>query len=106
MRTTVLILVTILIATLLLAASLQSREQRGMTTAKSHTRTNATAKVTVENSEAKPYDQTAVSALMEIRLSEKFTGDIDGESPVRALQVSCATIILPAWSACNDSAEN
>ena len=24
---------------------------------------------------------------MEIRLSETFTGDIDGESPVRALQV-------------------
>lgn len=87
MRTTVLILVTILIATLLLAASLQSRKQTDMTTAKSHTRTNATAKVTVENSEAKPYDQTAGPALMEIRLSEKFTGDIDGESPVRALQV-------------------
>lgn len=87
MRTTVLILVTILIATLLLAASLRSREQRDMTTAKSHTPTNATAKVTVENSEAKPYDQTAGPALMEIRLSEKFTGDIDGESPVRVLQV-------------------
>jgi hypothetical protein len=41
----------------------------------------------VQSSEAKPYDQTASPALREIRLSETFTGDIDGESPVRALQV-------------------
>jgi hypothetical protein len=47
----------------------------------------AQAKITVQSSEAKPYDQTASPALMEIRLSETFTGDIDGESPVRALQV-------------------
>ena len=52
-----------------------------------HARTRAKAKVTVQSSEAKPYDQTASPALMEIRLSETFTGDIDGESPVRALQV-------------------
>src|SRR5262249_37081699 len=44
-------------------------------------------KITVHSSEAKPYDQTARPALMELRLSEKFSGDIDGESPVRALQV-------------------
>ena len=50
-------------------------------------RTHAKAKITVQSSEAKPYDQTASPALMEIRLSETFTGDIDGESPVRALQV-------------------
>jgi len=37
--------------------------------------------------ELPPYDQTASPALMEIRLSETFTGDIVGESPVRALQV-------------------
>jgi hypothetical protein len=47
----------------------------------------AKAKITVQSSEAKPYDQTASPALMEVRLSETFTGDIDGESPVRALQV-------------------
>jgi hypothetical protein len=41
----------------------------------------------VQSSEAKPYDQTASAALVEIRLRETFTGDIDGESPVRALQV-------------------
>src|SRR5439155_8501668 len=50
------------------------------------TRARAKAKITVQSSETKPYDRTANPALMEIRLSETFTGDIDGESPVRALQ--------------------
>ncbi len=50
-------------------------------------RPRAVAKVTVQSSEAKPYDQTAGPALMEISISETFTGDIDGESTVRALQV-------------------
>ncbi len=50
-------------------------------------RVRAKARITVRNSDARPYDQTASPALMEIRLSETFTGDIDGESPVRALQV-------------------
>jgi len=52
-----------------------------------HTRKRAKAKITVQNSEAKPYDQTVSPALVEIRLSETFTRGIDGESPVRALQV-------------------
>jgi hypothetical protein len=51
------------------------------------TRTRAKAKITVQNSETKPYDQTTSPALMEIRLNETFTGDVEGESPVRALQV-------------------
>jgi hypothetical protein len=51
------------------------------------TRARAKAKITVQSSEAKPYDQTASPVLTEIRLNETFTGDIDGESPVRALQV-------------------
>ena len=51
------------------------------------TRTTAKAKITVQSSEAEPYDQAASPTLMEIRLDETFTGDIDGESPVRALQV-------------------
>ena len=55
--------------------------------AEPHTRKRAKAKITVQNSEAKPYDETVSPALVEIRLSETFTGDIDGESPVRALQV-------------------
>lgn len=44
-------------------------------------------KITVHSSEVESYDQTASPVLMEIRLSETFTGDIDGESPVRVLQV-------------------
>jgi hypothetical protein len=54
---------------------------------KPSSRTHAEAKITVQSSEAKLCDQTAGPALTEIRLSETFTGDIDGESPVRALQV-------------------
>ncbi len=59
----------------------------GQSQAKPRTRARAEAKIAVQSSEAKPYDQTASPTLMEIRLSEAFTGDIDGESPVRALQV-------------------
>jgi hypothetical protein len=50
-------------------------------------RARARAKITVQSSEAKPYDQTTSPALIEVRLSETFAGDIDGASPVRALQV-------------------
>jgi Protein of unknown function (DUF3224) len=51
------------------------------------THTRATSKITVRSSQAQPYDRTAASALMELHLTETFTGDIDGESPVRALQL-------------------
>ena len=50
-------------------------------------RARAQVKIAVQSSEAKPYDQTVSPELIEIRLSETFTGDMDGESPVRALQV-------------------
>lgn len=50
-------------------------------------RNRAVARVTVQSSQAEPFDQTAGPVLSEIRLSETFTGDIDGESPVRALEV-------------------
>lgn len=50
-------------------------------------RAHANAQITVQNSEAKPYDQTSSPALVEIHLNETFAGDIDGKSPVRALQV-------------------
>ena len=53
----------------------------------SRKRVQAEAKITVQASEAAPYDQTTSPTLMEIRLTETFTGDIDGESKVRALQV-------------------
>ena len=53
---------------------------------KPRTSARARTKITVQRSEATPYDQTASPALMEIRLSETFAGDIEGESTVRALQ--------------------
>ena len=40
-----------------------------------HARARAKAKITVQSSEAKPYDRTASPALTELRLSEKFSGD-------------------------------
>ena len=49
--------------------------------------TRAVAKITVHSSEGKPYDQTESPTLVEIRLIETFTGDMEGESTVRALQV-------------------
>jgi hypothetical protein len=67
---------------------LQAKETN-MSTTPSHaqpTRTHAVAKVSVENSEAKPYDQNGGPTLMEVRLVETFSGDINGDSPVRALQ--------------------
>src|SRR5262249_29508821 len=59
----------------------------GQSPAKPPTRVRAKAKITVQSSDAKPYDQTASPALVEVHLSETFTGHIDGESLVRALQV-------------------
>jgi Protein of unknown function (DUF3224) len=53
----------------------------------SRTRTRAQATITVQSSEAKPYDLTESPALVEINLNETFAGDIEGYSPVRALQV-------------------
>jgi hypothetical protein len=51
-----------------------------------HTPTHAVAKVTVQSSQSHPYDQTASPALLVIRLTETFAGDIDGTSPVQALE--------------------
>ena len=59
----------------------------GQSQAEPPTRATAKAKITVQSSEAKPYDRTASPALVEVRLIETFSGDIEGESPVRALQV-------------------
>jgi hypothetical protein len=50
-------------------------------------RARAEAKITVHSSESTAYDQTAGPALVEIRLNETFTGDMEGNSAVRALQV-------------------
>jgi hypothetical protein len=88
---------TITITSIWLAASAQSgkdnqkmnHDELGHAVGQSQTkpRTRAKAKITVQSSEATPYDQTTSPKLMEIHLSETFTGDIEGESPVRALQV-------------------
>ena len=50
-------------------------------------RTKAEARITVQSSHAEPYDNAAGPALMEVRINETFTGDIEGQSLVRALQV-------------------
>lgn len=64
-----------------------SAEKSAQSKSKSHTHARARAEITVESSDAKPYDQTASPELLQVRISEKFTGDIDGESTVEALQV-------------------
>ena len=70
---------------------MNDREPAHATTGQSRTaprrRARAEATITVQSSEAEAYDQTMSPALMEIRLNETFAGDIEGESPVRALQV-------------------
>lgn len=51
--------------------------------------TRAAATVVVMRSETKPYDEGSSPALFEIALTETFTGDLEAESEVRALQVRC-----------------
>jgi hypothetical protein len=53
----------------------------------SRTRKHATATITVQNSEATPFGQSAGPQLTEIRITETFAGDIDAESTLRALQI-------------------
>ena len=65
----------------------ESKHAFGQSPANARAGARAEAKITVQSSEAKPYDQTAGPALVELRLSETFTGEIDGDSMVRALQV-------------------
>ena len=78
MTRTLILVMAFLVSTAWLATKSQTKQPE---------RARAQAKITVQSSEAKPYDQTASPALMEVRLSETFAGDIAGESPVRALQV-------------------
>jgi hypothetical protein len=52
-----------------------------------HARTPATARIVVQDHESKPFDESPGPALVEIGLTERFSGDIEGESTVRALQV-------------------
>ncbi len=50
-------------------------------------RMRAEARITVENSHAEPFDQDTGPALMEVQLNETFSGDLEGESSVCALQL-------------------
>jgi hypothetical protein len=50
-------------------------------------RTRAAAKVAVQSSRPEPYEEDAHAALVEIHIKEVFTGDLEGESDVRALQI-------------------
>ena len=53
-------------------------------------RARATAKITVQRSQAQLYDEAASPALAVLSLNETFTGEIDGDSVVRALRVERA----------------
>ena len=93
--TRIFILAFVFLSTLVLAPNAQSKEKQDMPSelqshTSSDTRAHAQAKVTVQRSEAKAYDQTAGPALTEVHINEVFTGDIDGESTVRALQIQRA----------------
>lgn len=70
---------TILCLSMWLAASALS----GKGTMHAHAKTT----ISVQSSEAVPFDRTVTPALTEIRIRETFRGDIEGESTVRALQV-------------------
>lgn len=92
MATKIMILCVASLSVLLVPGSAQAKEQRNMTTVRARheeplAHKHAEAKITVQNSEAKPFDQAAGPALMEIHLNEIFAGDIEGESAVRALEV-------------------
>jgi|SRR6185312_720602 len=58
---------------------------KGQTT--SSIRARAEANIAVHSSETKPYEKSAGLTLMEVHLSETFSGDIQGESRVSALQL-------------------
>jgi hypothetical protein len=87
MSSGILTLLVISFGALLFAVGPQSREQVDAISSKPRARSHALAKITVRSSDAKLYDQTVSPALMEIDISETFSGDLDGESTVRALQV-------------------
>jgi hypothetical protein len=81
-RRTVASLTIFCLATWLVANAHSEKETGHMNPARARAKT----KITVQSSEAKPYEITSPK-LVEIHISEKFLGDIDGESSVRALQV-------------------
>ena len=89
--TRILILSIVSLGALLFAANPHSKERGEMAAGtqsqtEPHTRAHAKAKTIVQSSDAQPYDQAGGLSLIEINLSETFTGDIDGESTVRSLK--------------------
>jgi hypothetical protein len=81
-RRTVASLTIFCLATWLAASAQSEKETEHMNPARARAKT----KITVQSSEATPYETTSPK-LVEIHISERFLGDIDGESSVRALQV-------------------
>src|SRR5690349_24934851 len=67
---------------------MRENESMGSMRSQAHgpSRMQSEATITVQSSQPRPSDQTASPALLEIRLSEVFSGGIDGHSTVRALQ--------------------
>ncbi len=81
------------LGTLLASGALSAREatmNTSPTQAATRAHIHATARITVRSHEATPYDRGAGPALVEMKLTEIFAGDIDGVSTVRALQVQHA----------------
>jgi hypothetical protein len=65
----------------------QSQTETNMNTTPPQPRAHAKAKITVQSSQGQPIDQSAGPALTEVHIIENFTGDIDAQSTVRALQL-------------------
>jgi len=78
-------------AALAAGASNRGEEKRDVSSqnrgAEPRKRAHAQAKVTVHDSSATPYDQAGGPPLAEVHIRESFSGDFEGESAVRALQV-------------------
>ena len=81
-RRTIASLTVLCLGTWLAASAQSGKETKPMNPARARAKT----KITVQSSEAKPYE-TVSPKLVEIYISEKFSGDIEGESQVRAFQV-------------------
>lgn len=75
--------------TLLMSAALlaEAPSMSQATQTQKRPRKHAEATITVTNSQAATFEQTAGPPLTEIQITETFTGDIEAQSTVRALQM-------------------
>jgi hypothetical protein len=63
------------------------RSERGVTTMSSIAKTHATGRIDVKSYEPQPYEEVEEGPkLVEIQVTETFSGDIEGEGVVRFLQ--------------------